>query len=179
MDSEEIELLKEAEKVYGIVFEKMPKEKPKVADPPKPKTANPPRPLPSPMAANPPKPKVVDPPKPIIPKAQKKPSLVTSSIPGYKEVEECLMRDKEGKHEEAMKLYEKAGELGNKAAFLNMGNCYMFGKGVKQDKKKGIGMYGKCGRIGDGELGWIRELSNDKFVCGKKLNLSGSWSLFS
>ena len=93
------------------------------------------------------------------------------SIAGYKEVKEGLMRDKEGNHEEAMELYEKAGKLGNKAAFLNMGNCYMFGKGVKEDWKKGIEMYGKCGRIGDGELGWIRELSNDKFVCGTVLNL--------
>ena len=94
-----------------------------------------------------------------------------SDIPGYKEVKEGLMKDKDGKHEEAMRLYEKGGVLGNKAAFLNMGNCYMFGKGVKEDKKKGIEMYEKCGSIGDDELGWIRELSNDKFVCGTVLNL--------
>jgi len=95
-----------------------------------------------------------------------------SKIPGYKEVEEGLMKDKEGKHSEAMKLYEKAGELGNKAAFLNMGNCYMFGKGISQDKKKAIEMYGKCGKICDDELEWIRELSNDKYVCGITLDLS-------
>ena len=47
----------------------------------------------------------------------------------------------------------------------------MFGKGVEEDKKKGIEMYGKCGKISKRELGWIRELSNDKFVCGKELNL--------
>ncbi len=169
MDSEEIELLKEAEKVYGIVFEKMPKEKPKVVDYPKPKTANPPKP----KVANPPKPKVVDPPKPIIPKAQKKPSFVTSSIPGYKEVEEGLMKNREGNHSEAMSVYERGGELGNKAEFLNMGNCYMFGKGVNEDLSKCIEMYEKCGKIGDDELGWIKALSNDRFVCATALNLSG------
>ena len=93
-------------------------------------------------------------------------------IAGYKEVEEGLRKDKEGKHEEAMELYEKAGELGNKAAFLNMGNCYMFGKGVKLDEKKGVEIYGRCGRINDDELGWIREVSNDRFVCWTQLNLS-------
>ena len=91
------------------------------------------------------------------------------------------MKDKEGKHSEAMKLYERGGELGNKAAFLNMGNCYMFGKGVysgfwlwakeKADKKKGIEMYEKCGKIGDDELGWIRRLSNDRYVYGEVLDL--------
>ena len=116
------------------------------------------------------KPKAVDSPKP------KKSSLDTSSIPGYNEVKEGLMKDKEGKHSEAMKLYEKGGELGNKAAFLNMGNCYMFGKGVSQDKKRGIEMYGKCGKIGDDELGWIRDLSNDRFMCGTELNLNGLFS---
>ncbi len=118
---------------------------------------------------------VVEPePKPVlVPVSAQEPSIA-----GYKEVKEGLMKDKEGNHEEAMELYEKAGKLGNKAAFLNMGNCYMFGKGVKEDKKKGIEMYEKCGRIGDDELGWIRKLSNDRYVCGTKLNLK-SLSLFS
>ena len=98
------------------------------------------------------------------------PSRITA-IPGYKELSEGLKKDKEGKHSEAMKFYTRSGELGNKAAFLNMGNCYMFGKGVSKDKKKGIEMYGKCGKIGDDELGWIRELSNDRYVCGKELDL--------
>ena len=62
--------------------------------------------------------------------------------------------------------------MGNKAAFLNMGNCYMFGKGVKEDWKKGIEMYGKCGKIDDDELGWIRGLSNERYVCGKELYLT-------
>ena len=101
-----------------------------------------------------------------------------SFVPGYKKVKEGLMKDKEGKHEEAMEFYEKAGKLGNKVAFLNMGNCYMFGKGVKQGKKKAFEMYGKCGRIGDDELGWIRDLSNDKFVCGTELDLISLFLLF-
>ena len=94
---------------------------------------------------------------------------------------EGLAKDNQGHYSEAMELYVKAGELGNKAGFLNMGNCYMFGRGmifwfgesITQNKKWGIEMYGECETIGDDELGWIRELSNDKFVCGKELDLSG------
>ena len=85
----------------------------------------------------------------------------------------ALIKDKERKHSEAMRYYEKGGELGNKAALLNMGNCYFFGKGVEQDKEKGIEMYGMCGGIGDNELEWIRKLSNERFVCGVELDLSG------
>ena len=112
----------------------------------------------------------------VFPSLIEKMPRTVSDIPGYKEVEEGLMKDKEGKHSAAMKLYEKAGELGNKAAFLNMGNTYMFGagsffRGVKQDKKKGIEMYGRCGRISERELEWIRKLSNDRFVCEKELDL--------
>ena len=54
----------------------------------------------------------------------------------------------------------------------------MFGKGVKRDKKKGIKMYKKCGKIGDDELGWIRKLSNDRYVCGEELNLYSLFLLF-
>ena len=150
--------LKEAQKVFPSLTVKMPKEKPKVVDPPKPKEV---------LSS-----------KPVISMVPNKTSLNTSSIPGYKEVKEGLMKDKEGKHEEAMKFYEKGGELGNKAAFLNMGNCYMFGKGVNQDKKKGIEMYEKCGSIADVELGRMRELSNDMLVCGKKLDLRGLFLCF-
>ena len=114
----------------------------------------------------------------MFPSAIEKMPRPISDIPGNKEVEEGLMKDKEGKHSEAMKMYEKAGKLGNKAAFLNMGNTYMFGAGsffraVKKNVKKGIEMYGRCGRIGDGELGWIRELSNDRLVCREELNFDG------
>ncbi len=101
---------------------------------------------------------------------------VSSSIPGYKEMEEGLEKDKAGKHLEAMVLYERAGELGNKAGFINMGNCYMFEKGVKQGWEKcmkGIEMYEKCGRIDDDEIEDIKELSNDHFVCEKELKLYG------
>jgi hypothetical protein len=115
----------------------------------------------------------------VFPSLIEKMPRTVSDIPGYKEVEEGLMKDREGKHSAAMKLYEKAGELGNKAAFLNMGNTFMFGAGsgllrkVKPDVQKGIEMYGKCGRIDDGELGWIRELSNERFVRGAELDLNG------
>ena len=98
---------------------------------------------------------------------------VSSSIPGYNEMVEGLEMDKEGKHEEAMVLYKRAGELGNKAAFINMGNCYMFGKGVDKYWEKGIEMYGKCGGIKSEDLGWVRELSNDRYVGETKLFLRG------
>ena len=153
IDDGKIKALKEAQKVFPSLTVKMPKEKPKVVDPPKPKEV---------LSS-----------KPVISMVPNKTSLNTSSIPGYKEVKEGLMKDKEGKHEEAMKFYERGGELGNKAAFLNMGNCYLFGKGVKEDWRKAIEMWKKCGKIVDDELGWIRELSNDRFVCGKKLDLYG------
>ncbi len=148
-----MEFLREVEKVYGKMFEKMPSIKRKVVEKPKPK---------NPASS---KKEVRD-----IPERS---TVGVPSIPGYKEVEEGLMRDKKGKHSEAMKFYEKGGELGNKAAFLNMGNCYMFGKGVGKDLEKGIEMYEKCGKIGDDELGWIRELSNDRYLCENQLNLSG------
>ena len=146
-----MELLREVERVYGNVFKNMPSMKGNVVEQPKPnKSAS----L-----------------KTAVPEVAERTTVDESSISGYKEVEKGLMKDKKGKHSEAMKLYEKGGELGNKAAFLNMGNCYMFGQGVSEDWKKGIEMYGKCGKIGDDELGWIRELSNDRYVCGKELDL--------
>ena len=103
---------------------------------------------------------------------KKKPSLI-SSLPGYEEMIEGVEKDKERKHEEAMKLYERAGELGNKGGFMNMGNCYMFGKGVEQDRRKGVEMWKKCGKIEESEVMWMRKLSNDRFVCGIELDLSG------
>ncbi len=107
----------------------------------------------------------------VFPTAIKKMPSLISSLPGYEEMIEGLEKDKERKHEEAMKLYERAGELGNKAGFMNMGNCYMFGKGVKQDKRKGIEMWKKCGKIEESEVRWMRKLSNDRFVCGEKMDL--------
>ena len=98
-------------------------------------------------------------------------------VAGYAEMMEGLKKDEEGKHKKAMRLYEKAGELGNKAAFLNMGNCYMFGKGVKEDRWKGVEMYGRCGRISSEEVGWMRKLSNDRFFCEKELGLEGLFFL--
>ena len=107
----------------------------------------------------------------LVKSAEPKPSPV--QLPeGYEEVEEGLKKDKEGKHEEAMRLYEEAGKKDNKAAFINMGNCYMFGKGVEEDWKKGIEMYAKCRGICGDERGWIMRLSNDKYVCETKLNLN-------
>ena len=110
------------------------------------------------------------------PKPNKSASLKTAvpDIPGYEEIKQGLMKDKEGKHSEAMKLYEKGGKLGNKAAFLNMWNCYMFGKGVKMNRWEAFWTYEKCGKIDDDELRWIRKLSNDRYVCGEELDLSGS-----
>ena len=109
----------------------------------------------------------------VFPSAVKKMPCLISSLPGYREMMEGLEKDKKGEHEDAMRLYERAGELGNKAGFMNMGNCYMFGKGVKQDRRKGVEMWKKCGKIEESEVMWMRKLSNERFVCGEELYLSG------
>ena len=98
-------------------------------------------------------------------------------IPGLTEMMEGLDKDKYGQHEEAMELYERAVNLGNKAGFINMGNCFVFGKGVEEDKWKGIEMWEKCGKIEESELWWMRELSNDRFVCSAALDLNGLFFL--
>ncbi len=110
----------------------------------------------------------------IVPPAQmgKRDGFI-SSLPGYREMMEGLEKDKEWNHSEAMKLYERAGELGNKGGFMNMGNCYLFGKGVGEDKRKGIEMWKKCGKIEESEVRWMRKLSNDRFMCGEDLDLHG------
>ena len=113
----------------------------------------------------------------VFPSAIKKMPSLISSVTGYEEMMRGLAKDKEGKHKEAMKLYERAGELGNKGGFMNMGNCYLFGKGVGEDKRKGIEMWKKCGKIEGSEVMWMRKLSNDRFVCGKELNLTGLFLL--
>ena len=46
-----------------------------------------------------------------------------------------------------------------------------FGFGTT-NKQKGIEMYKKCGIVSDEELKWMRKLSNDRYVCGKELNLA-------
>ena len=107
----------------------------------------------------------------VFPSAVKKMPSLISSLPGYEEMMEGLEKDKEGKHSEAMKLYERAGELGNKGGFMNMGNCFLFGKGVEEDGEKGIEMWKKCGKIEESEVMWMRKLSNERFVCGKELYL--------
>ena len=104
----------------------------------------------------------------VFPSAVKKKPM---GIPGYRLIMEGLAKDKEGKHSEAMKLYERAGELGNKGGFMNMGNCYMFGKGVEWDRRKGLEMWKKCGKIEESEVMWMRKLSNERFVCGEELDL--------
>ena len=108
----------------------------------------------------------------VFPSAVKKMPRLISSLPGYEEMMEGFAKDKKGKHSEAMKLYERAGELGNKGGFMNMGNCYLFGERLEEDKRKGVEMWKKCGKIEESEVMWMRKLSNDRFVCGEELNLS-------
>ena len=98
-----------------------------------------------------------------------------SEVPQYDLLHEALMKHQSGDHSGAVKLYEEAIKSGNKLAYLNLGNCYLFGIGVSWDKKKGLEMYSKCGEIDSEGLLWMKKLSNDKFVCGKKLEL---WGLF-
>ena len=152
VDDDEMSVLKEVEKVFPSVIGKMPSVRPTVV---KLKTETP----------------TVFPDKTNRP-ISKGGEMNVSSLPGYREMMDGLKKDREGKHEEAMRLYERAGELGNKGGFMNMGNCYMFGKGVKEDRWKGIEMWMKCGRIEESEVRWMRKLSNDRFVCGEELNLN-------
>ena len=42
----------------------------------------------------------------------------------------------EGQHEEAVIWYEKAAEQGHPESKANLGYCYLYGNGVKKDKKK-------------------------------------------
>ena len=86
-------MLKEEQKVFPFIIKVKPSEKKEVIEPPKVET--------------------------VISKAT---AVDVLSIPGYEEVMKGLKKDKEGKHKEGLKFYEKAGKLGNKAVFLNMGN---------------------------------------------------------
>lgn len=59
--------------------------------------------------------------------------------------------------ERAIRYYKKAAELGDKSAMLDLGACYMNGRGVKRDVEESIRWY---------ERGWDPEDPNSCFCLG-------------
>ena len=89
--------------------------------------------------------------------------VVFEFIPFYGRLKSALQKHKEGKHSEAIEIFKDLAGKGCKLAFLNLGNCFMFGMGVERDRKKGLEMYEKCGRVSDDDFLWMRGLSNDHY----------------
>ena len=178
VDGDEMTSIREALKMSPFAVKKMPMMKPVVSNPqPKPK----PKPKPKSKPQTDEK-RIVIPDKTTPPTSKVFERFDVSMIPGYDDVMKGLEKDKERKYSEGMKFYERAGELGNKVSFMNMGNYFMFGNGVERDEKKGIEMWKKCGKIEESEVRWMRKLSNDRFVCWKMLDLrclfqSTMWSM--
>ena len=54
-------------------------------------------------------------------------------------------------HEQALKLWQQAGELGNAAAYQIIGNAYYHGRGVEKDNKK-ADYYYELAAVGGGEM---------------------------
>ncbi len=92
----------------------------------------------------------------------------------YDSLKLALVRHNEGKHSEAIRIYSELSEKGCQLAYLNLGNCYLFGVGVEKDIDKGFEMYGRCGAINDDDLKWMRRLSNDRYMNVNTLNLGMS-----
>ena len=111
-------------------------------------------------------------PKPVSKPVSPVPKTQSSPVPYQDLLLKALELHRSGKHEEAVKLYEESGMKGSKLGWLNLGNCYISGKGVKKDVKQALDCWKKCGHIEDKDIGWMRELSNDRFLGVKELDLS-------
>ena len=83
----------------------------------------------------------------------------------------------EGKHGEAIKIYEKEVERGNVIGNAYLGNCYIFGVGVKVDVATGLSWWVNGGTIRDDYVDLFRMLSNIKYMNGTEINLSGLFIL--
>ena len=99
-------------------------------------------------------------------------NVVSVVVPFYDSLRFALTKHKEGNHPKAVKIYSGLVEGGCQFACFNLGNCYLFGVGVEKDIKKGLELFGKGRGIKNEDLGWMRKLSNDRYVCEKELNLS-------
>ena len=69
-----------------------------------------------------------------------------------------------GDHNEAVNIYLKEALKGNKIACFNLGNCYLFGIGVKRDIMAGLSWWLNCGHISDSDMSLFKALSNSKYM---------------
>ena len=98
-------------------------------------------------------------------------NVVSVGVPFYDSLKFALTKHDERNHSEAVKIYSELVEKGSQLACFNLGNCYLFGVGVRKDRKKGLELFGKCGGVKNDDLDWMRKLSNCMFVCNKNLDL--------
>ena len=80
---------------------------------------------------------------------------------------------KEGKHIEAAQMYDREARKGNQIACLNLGNCCMFGVGVKLDIMTGLDWWVRGGDVEDVNLELFKKLSNFKYMGKSEIDLSG------
>ena len=71
----------------------------------------------------------------------------------------------------AIELYLEAGSKGCAVAYFNIGNLYMFGIGVEQDKNVGLDWWKKGGHVDGNDVWWMKTLSNDGLIENKELGL--------
>ncbi len=100
-------------------------------------------------------------------------ALVVSmdTIPEYEPLSLALLKHQKGEHSEAMKIYQDLCEKECNFAFLNLGNCFIFGLGVKTDKRKGLEKYREYGTLVDEDLEWMKKLSNGQYIQTPSLDL--------
>ena len=100
---------------------------------------------------------------------------VPNPIPCYEYdmLVEGLEKHKRGKHEEASDIYMRCVLRGSRIGSLNYGNFLMFGAGVGEDKERGLEYWMNGGKIEENEMGWMRELSNSRYVSRSVLDLRG------
>lgn len=96
------------------------------------------------------------------------------TIPFFDELNSALNKHKDS-HAEAAAIYTAISKKGSQLALLNLGNCFMFGLGVRMDKKKGLDMFESCGSLVDDDLEWMRALSNDQRLGKTSLSLGVSF----
>ncbi len=82
------------------------------------------------------------------------------SVPFYDSLKLALKEHNEGNHSEAVRIYSELSEKGSKLACYNLGNCYLFGKGVEKDTDKFVEYWERGGHIHPNQLRLFRLLSN-------------------
>ena len=89
----------------------------------------------------------------------------------------ALSLHREGKHKEAVGIYLREADEGNKIACLNVGNCYLFGVGVECDVMKGLSWWMNGGHVEDENIGLYKLLSNFQYMGRSDIDLSGLFLL--